>query len=91
MIINVTFDDIQKGNASLGACPITIALRREFKNEKISVSRNFIRVPKKRGKDWKLLSLPEVVREFILNYHMYNSILPFSFMLSKKTVDVLKG
>lgn len=91
MVINVTSNDIANGNASLDACPITLALQREFKNKNISVSRNFIRIPKKRGKDWRLFPLPEMAREFLLYYHAHISPSPFGFELSKKTVAALKG
>lgn len=92
MIINVTDDDITKGNASLDACPITIALRRELGNDKISIGRNFIRIPKKRPKgQWKLVQLPSTAREFLLNHYSYIPNQPITFFLSKKEVGALKG
>lgn len=91
MTVTVTADDIKKGNESTDACPITMALRRQFKNKKISVSRDFIRVPKKRSKDWKLIELPKVAKNFTLNYHLYNYPQPFSFTLTKKDSLALKG
>lgn len=91
MIINVTHQDIEKGNTALDADPITIALRRYF-GDKISISRNFIRVPKKRSRDkWNLLPLPLVARNFVLNYYKYNTSQPFSFELSSKSIKVMKG
>ena len=92
MIINVTQQDIDNGNASLDACPVTIALRRQLKNDKITISRNFIRIPKRRPKgQWKLVPLPIAAREFILNYYVFLLPQPFSFILSKKDASVLKG
>lgn len=91
MTITVTAEDIKNGNASTDACPITMALQRQFKNKKISVSRNFIRVPKKRSKDWKLIELPKAARNFTLSYHVYNYPQPFSFELAKKDCLALKG
>lgn len=90
MIITITYYDINNGNASTDACPITLALRRQFGN-KISVSRNFIRVAKKRSKNWSLIPLPLVARNFILNYNKYQSYKPFSFKLSAKNVKILRG
>lgn len=92
MIIAVTYDDISEGNASLDACPITIALRRHF-GDKVSISRNFIRVNKKRKtkEKWKLISLPVVARNFLLDYHKHNSPQPFYFELSAKNVKALKA
>jgi len=90
MLINVTHKDIHDGNAAIDACPITLALRRYFSN-KISVSRDFIRVAKKRGKGWNLVPLPANAKRFILNYHVYRSSEPFSFELSRSSVKVLKG
>lgn len=90
MIINVTYQDIEKGNESIDACPITIALRRDF-GDKVSVSRNFIRVPKKRSKDkWTLIPLPLVARSFLLNHYKYNAPQAFSFMLPDKSIKILK-
>lgn len=93
MTVIVTEDDIRQGNSSVDdTCPITVALRRLFKNQKISVSRNFIRVPKKRPKkDWKLIVLPKPARDFLLNCHPYNYPQPFSFELSPKDCSALKG
>ena len=91
MVIQVTYTDIEEGNKSFDACPVTIALRREFKNNKISVSRNFIRVPKRSTKDWKLIPLPAAAREFLLNYYLYLSPQPFIFVVPKKDISALKG
>lgn len=92
MVISITCKDIDDGNTSIDACPITIALRRQFGNNKISVSRDFIRIPKKRTKNqWKLISLPKEARNFILNYYSNIPAQPFSFVLPKKNVSVLKG
>lgn len=90
MIIHVTYQDIEKGNNSYDACPITIALRREF-GDKVSVSRDFIRVLKKRSKKWTLIPLPLVAKNFLLNYYQYHTPEPFGFTLSAKNIKILKG
>lgn len=91
MVITITHDDLDKGNKSVDACPITVALRRTFKNEKITISRDFIRVPKKRSKKWKLIPLPRAAQDMLLYYHSYYSPQPFSFTLNSKSVAALKG
>lgn len=92
MTINVTNKDIEKGNSTPDACPITIALQRSFDNENISVSRNYIRVPKKRSKEkWSLIPLPSAAREFLLNYNMWAPSQPFSFEIGKKNIKALEG
>jgi len=88
--IFVTEDDIRNGNNSSDACPITVALRRQFNNNKITVSRNFIRVPKKRTKEWKLIALPKPARDFMLNYHVFDNPRPFSFVLESKDCSTLE-
>lgn len=91
MLIEITYQDIEKGNASLDACPITIALRRYF-GDKVSVSRNFIRVLNKKTKDkWTLLPLPAPARNFLLDYYLYQSPRPLNFVLPARSVKALKG
>ena len=92
MNIYVSYKDIEDGNSTVDGCPITIALRRQLNNKSISVSRNYIRIPKKRAKDtWTLIPLPVVARNFLLNYYRYHMPQPFSFELSQKNVKILKG
>ena len=92
MNIYVSYKDIEDGNTAPDACPITIALRRQLNNKNISVSRNYIRIPKKRAKDtWTLIQLPLVARNFLLNYYRYHAPQPFNFELSQKNVKALKG
>jgi hypothetical protein len=91
MTIVVTYDDINKGNCSLDSCPVTVALQRHIGSKSsISISRNFIRISKKRGK-WKLITLPAAARNFLLNYYKNHSPQPFAFELSDRDVKLLKA
>lgn len=91
MIIHVTKSDIAEGDASFDSDPITIALRRSLKNNKISVGRSFIRIPKKRGKSFNLVNLPDTAQNFMLNYHKYFIKTPITFEISNADVMVLRG
>lgn len=91
MTINVTSKDIESGNSTADACPITIALRRIFGKKNLSVSRNYIRIPKRTKDKWKLVPLPVAAREFLLNYSQWHWPQPFSFEIPKRDVKILKG
>ena len=90
MLVKVTQDDIIEGDKALDSCPITVALRRKFGN-KLSVSRDYIRVAKKNARrhKWLLIALPTNAKSFILNLN-YNISKPFSFKLSAEDAKLLK-
>jgi len=100
MLISVTNQDLEQGNISIGACPITIALRRHFGGS-VSISRNYIRILKKKIKKgsrdrWVLITLPKICQNFILNHYRNNFDnyvvnKPFQFELSRKDIKALKG
>lgn len=94
MLISVTKQDIKKGDNAFDACPLTIALRRYF-GDKVSVSRDYIRVPKKYSRKksknkWLFIKLPEKAQNFILNYNSMYAVMPISFKISIKNVKLLK-
>jgi hypothetical protein len=89
--IEIKYKDISLSEKAYD-CPITIALRRHFKNKNISVSRNYIRVPKanKHSKDkWHLIELPNIAQEFLLNYDQNRKIDPFIFWLDEGSAGKL--
>ncbi len=96
MRIIVSKADIDSGNTSLDACPITTALRRQFSNEHITVSRSFIRVPKKSlpksGSKWHLIPLPKAAKIYFLYCNAYSGFQDgYDFNLSDKFLKKLKG
>jgi hypothetical protein len=91
MWVNVTDSDIAEGDKAFDACPITVALRKKFGN-KLSVSRDFIRVSKKNARKhkWLLIKLPTIAKNFLLNSNLYNNGRAFKFQLSAADAKLLK-
>lgn len=87
MVIKVSSQDIIDGNKSLGLCPITIALRKIF-SDKITVSRNFIRVKRNKKTKLVLIELPKSARDYLLTYNVNEK--PFSFELSTSIVKLIR-
>lgn len=88
MWINVTSRDISNSKE----CPITLALRRTFKNN-ITATRNFIKVkPKKiRGGSIKLFELDSIAQNFLLDYDYDKDINPFRFWISSKDAKKIRA
>lgn len=90
MQINVSADDIAKGNVARDACPITLALRKKF-GDNVSVSRDFIRYKNKKADKLILVPLPKKAQNFLLDTMGHSVITPFSFNLSKEAIRKLRG
>jgi hypothetical protein len=93
MLIKVTEQDIIGGQKTFDKCPLTVALRKYFGN-KISVSRDYIRIAKK--KQYVCVPLPKAAQNFMLNYdnnayHGYPNVEAFKFNLSPKVVTLIKN